>query len=348
MVAGADCSFSPRLIPGRVLAITDRDAPNLRIVEIRVSNNGKPEWLDVVSEDDCRINDWLVVGKRIFVSYIRQTATHISIFDLTGKNVGEMFIPKDETVRMVGGSHESDELLIEAESLTAPIRIFRYSATSSKRTLWAHRRIPFDSPNYSHTQVWYSSKDGTRIPMFLMGRRDVLDSGMHPTIMTAYGGYGVSMTPQFSIFVTFLAERGCLFALPSIRGGSEFGAEWHSAARRRNRQTAYDDFLCAAEWLLKTGRTIPKKLAIFGGSNSGLLVGAAMTQRPDLFRAVVCMAPLLDMLRYHLFDNAHIWQEEFGTADDPDDLNGPGQLFTLPSGPARRSLSRDADRLRRL
>jgi prolyl oligopeptidase len=321
VVAATDCSFRPRLIPGRVLAITDRDAPNLRIVEIRVPNSGKPEWLDVVSEDDYRINDWLVVGERIFVSYIRQTATHISIFGLTGENLGEMVIPKDETVRMIGGSHESDELLIEAESLTEPISIFRYSPASNKRTLWAQRSIPFDSPNYSHTQVWYTSKDGTRIPMFLMGRRDVLDSGTHPTIMTAYGGYGVSMTPQFSIFVTFLVERGCLFALPSIRGGSEFGAEWHNAAKRRKRQTAYDDFLCAAEWLLKTGRTIPKKLAIFGGSNSGLLVGAAMTQRPDLFRAVVCMVPLLDMVRYHLFDNAHVWREEFGTADDPDDLS---------------------------
>ena len=156
--------------------------------------------------------------------------------------------------------------------------------------------------------------------MFLMGRRDVLDSGMHPTIMTSYGGYGVSMTPQFSVFVAFLAERGCLFALPNIRGGSEFGVEWHNAAKRRNRQTAYDDFLCAAEWLIATGRTTPGKLAIFGGSNSGLLVGAALTQRPDLFRAVVCMVPMLDMLRYHLFDNAHIWREEFGTAEDPDDF----------------------------
>jgi prolyl oligopeptidase len=156
--------------------------------------------------------------------------------------------------------------------------------------------------------------------MLLMGRRDVLDGGAHPTIMTSYGGYGLSMTPQFSVFVAFLAERGCLFALPNIRGGSEFGAQWHQAAKRRNRQTAYTDFLCAAEWLVKTGRTTPEKLAIFGGSNSGLLVGAALTQRPDLFRAVVCMVPILDMLRYHLFDNAHLWREEYGTADDPDDF----------------------------
>lgn len=128
------------------------------------------------------------------------------------------------------------------------------------------------------------------------------------------------MTPQFSVFVAYLIERGCLFALPSIRGGSEFGAEWHSAAKRRHRQVAFHDFLRAAEWLIETERTAPAMLAIFGGSNSGLLVGSAMTQRPDLFRAVVCMVPLLDMLRYHLFDGAHLWKAEFGTADDPDDF----------------------------
>ncbi|MGA8104105.1 MAG: prolyl oligopeptidase family serine peptidase, partial [Candidatus Acidiferrales bacterium] len=206
------------------------------------------------------------------------------------------------------------------ESFTEPIKILRYSEVLGERTLWAKRLIPFDSSKYGHTRVWYTSKDGTKIPMFLVGRHEILESGVHPTVMTSYGGYGVSMTPQFSVFVAFLAERGCLFALPSVRGGAEYGAEWHNAARRRNRQTAYDDFVGAADWLVQTGRSTPTQLAIFGGSNSGLLVGVALTQRPDLFRAVVCMAPLLDMLRYHLFDNAHVWCEEYGTADDPDDF----------------------------
>jgi prolyl oligopeptidase len=128
------------------------------------------------------------------------------------------------------------------------------------------------------------------------------------------------MTPQFSVFAAFLVERGCLFALPNIRGGSEFGADWHNAAKRRNRQKTFDDFLSAADWLIESGRTIPDRLAIFGGSNSGLLVGAALTQRPDLFRAVICMVPLLDMLRYHLFDAAFVWSDEFGTAADPGDF----------------------------
>jgi prolyl oligopeptidase len=350
VVANADYSFVPRLIPDRLLAITDRDAPNLRIVELRLAANMQPEWVDVVPESNSRINEWLVVGERIFVSYIQGTKTQIAMFDFTGKKTGEMPIRDGETVHLIGGSSESDELLVEAESLTEPIGIYRYSETSGNRTLWAKRRVPFDSSNYTNTQVWYTSKDGTRIPMLLMGRRDLLDSGVQPTIMTSYGGYGVCMTPQFSVFVTFLAERGCLFALPNIRGGSEFGAQWHDAAKRRNRQTAFEDFLCAAEWLVETGRTRPERLGIFGGSNSGLLVAAAMTQRPELFRAVVCMVPILDMFRYHLFDNAHLWREEYGTADDPDDfavLASYSPYHRVRQGtayPATMIISGDADK----
>lgn len=156
--------------------------------------------------------------------------------------------------------------------------------------------------------------------MFLLGTDHAFDGRAHPALLTAYGGHGTSMTPQFSVLVAYLVERGCLFALPNIRGGSEFGTEWHLAAKRRNRQTAFDDFIAAAEWLIHQGWTTANQLAIFGGSNSGLLVGAALTQRPDLFRAVLCMVPMLDMLRYHLFDNAHVWKDEYGTANDPDDF----------------------------
>ena len=185
--------------------------------------------------------------------------------------------------------------------------------------------------------------------MFLVGRREALDGGPRPVIMTSYGGYGISMTPQFSVFVAFLLERGCIFALPNIRGGSEFGVEWHEAAKRRKRQLAFDDFLSAAEWLIATRRTEPAKLAIFGGSNSGLLVAAAMTQRPDLFRAVLCMVPIVDMLRYHLFDNAHVWKDEFGAADDPQDftaLIGYSPYHKVRDGvefPATMIVSGDAD-----
>jgi prolyl oligopeptidase len=337
------------LMDDKILAITDRQAPNRRIVELRLRENGDHGWIDIVPESDTPIGYWLVVGNSIFVSYTKDMEHRIFIFDFSGKKTGEMPIRRDETVR-IGGSSDSDELLVETESFTEPIGIYRYSAKSNERAVWAKKNIPFDSTDFSHSQIWFMSKDGTRIPMYLVGRQDVLKKSGNPTIMTSYGGYGFSMTPQFSVFVAFLMERGCLFALPNIRGGSEFGVEWHNAAKRRNRQTAYDDFLSAAEWLLKTGRTAPARLAIFGGSNSGLLVGAALTQRPDLFGAAVCMVPMLDMLRYHLFDNAHVWKEEFGTSEDPDDFAALAkyspyhQVREGVAYPATMIVSGDADR----
>jgi prolyl oligopeptidase len=321
VIENAEYRFGPLLMKdGRILAITDCDAPNSRIVRLRLREGLKPEFVDVIPATDVPIQNLAVTENRILVSYTREIKTQIAVFDLFGKRLGEWPIDESDTVRLAGGLLDEDELFFERESFTKPIQVCRYSSKTGDVRLWAERRIPFGSEAFSHTQVWYTARDSTRIPMFLVGRRDVLESGQHPAIMTSYGGYGVPMTPQFSVFVAFLLERGCLFALPNIRGGSEFGVEWHEAAKRRNRQVAFDDFICAAEWLIETGRTEPQKLATFGGSNSGLLVGAAMTQRPDLFRAVVCMVPMLDMLRYHLFDNAYVWKEEFGVADNPGDF----------------------------
>jgi prolyl oligopeptidase len=321
-IENAGYKLAPLLLDnGRILAITDRDTPDFRIIEIRRADGRDPQFIDLIQTNDARIQSWVVTQDAIFVSYIRGTQTEVDIFDLAGRKLGQLSIEKDETVRLLHGSSNVDELLLERESFTKPIQIWRYSTRDTEPKVWAERQIPFESQNYDHKQVWFTAEDGVRIPMFLVGKRGVLENGSRPTIMTSYGGYGVAMTPQFSMFVAFLMERGCLFALPNIRGGSEFGAEWHNAAKRRRRQVAFDDFLCAAEWLIKTGQTAPGRLAIFGGSNSGLLVGAAMTQRPDLFRAVLCMVPMLDMLRYHLFDNAHVWKDEFGTSEDTEDFS---------------------------
>jgi len=321
ILANADFRFGPVLAGERLFAITDRDAPNLRIVELRTTTNGPREWFEVIPESEARIQQWLIAGDRILVSYLQRESTEIRIFDLDGKPAGRVDCSSDRTVRVAGGSMEDGEVFFETESFTQPITIARFRPATGEQDIWSARRIPFDSASFSHTRVHFPSKDGTSIPMYLVGRHDVLAEGPHPTIMTSYGGYGIPMTPQFSVLVAFLIEKGCLFALPNIRGGSELGTAWHEAARRRNRQTAYDDFLSAAEWLIETGRTAADTLAIFGGSNSGLLVGAAMTQRPDLFRAVLLMVPMLDMLRYHLFDGARVWKEEFGTAEDPEDFS---------------------------
>jgi len=321
LIGNVRYSFGPLLLGnGRVLALTDHEAPNQRIVELCYGTGQQPTFFDIVPTTDVPIQNWLVCGDRIFVSYLHQLQTEIQIFDFNGKQLGHLPLATRETVRLIGRSESGDELFLEQESFTQPVHISVYRHGDSKMMFWAKRQIPFDHDSFCHIGVTFPAKDGTRIPMFLVGQPRVLEGGPHPIVMTSYGGYGVPMTPQFSVFVTFLLERGCLFALPNIRGGSEFGTEWHEAAKRRKRQVAFDDFIAAAEWLIETKRTNRLKLAIFGGSNSGLLVAACMTQRPDLFRAVVCMVPMLDMLRYHLFDNAHIWREEFGTSDDPEDF----------------------------
>lgn len=346
---GGEFNFTPMLIPGRILVLTDRDAPNRRIVEVPAKPNPAAEWMDVIPEKLDRIDRCFVVGNRIVVSYSRNSVSHTDVYDLAGNRTGEVATDCSETTRIVGGSRSNDELYIEVESFVEPISIYRHSLATSQRCLWSKRNIPFEASKFCHSQTSIVSKDGTRIPMFLMGRRDVMAGGTHPTIMTAYGGFGISMTPQFSVFVAFLVEQGCLFALPNIRGGSEFGPAWHLAAKGRNRQNAFDDFLAAAEWLIDTRHTPPDKLAIFGGSTSGLLVGAALTQRPELFRAVVCMVPLLDMLRYHLFDNAHFSRDEYGIADDPTDfaaLSAYSPYHRVKDGtpyPAVMLVSGDAD-----
>jgi prolyl oligopeptidase len=320
ILKNADYSFSPVFFRGRILAIASRNAPNLRILELKLRPGREPDWIDLIPESDSRILQWVVASDLIVVLSGKAMDRQIRVYDLAGHKTDEVAVNPEETFRITGAAPETDEVFLERESFTDPIRIVRYYPEKKECALWAKKAVPAGPSDISHTQVWYPSEDGTRIPMYLVGRSEVLSGGCHPAIMTSYGGYGVSMTPQFSVFVAFLIERGCLFALPNIRGGSEFGAAWHEAAKRRNRQTAYDDFLSAAEWLIQSGRTAAAKLAIFGGSNSGLLVGAAITQRPELFRAAVCMVPMLDMLRYHLFDNAHVWSEEFGTAEDREDF----------------------------
>jgi prolyl oligopeptidase len=320
ILRNAPYGFEPRFIGGRILAATNQNAPNRKIVEVQPRRNQDPLFFELVSENYAPVRDWVATAKNILVLYTHCTSTELAVHDMFGKRLGEIPCRDGETVRLLAGSHESDEVLLERESFTKPIEIVRCLAGSGAASLLARRSAPFEASDYAHSCVSFRSKDGTTVPVLLLGHRDILAGGSHPTIMTSYGGFGVSMTPKFSVFVAFLVERGCLFALPCIRGGSEFGADWHAAARRRNRQVAYDDFLSAAEWLIASRRTCAEQLAIFGGSNSGLLVGAAMTQRPELFRAVVCMVPMLDMLRYHLFDKTHVWNSEFGSADDPEDF----------------------------
>ncbi len=320
VLRNADYLFWPRFLNARILALTDQGAPNRRIVEVQPTNRSEPYFFNLVPEKDAVIRNWNVSANHILVSYTRGGRTWVEIYDAFGKPLGQVPSSEDDTIRVVAAGTEDDEIVLELQSFTKPIELVHYAIPSGKSTAWCEPTVRFDGGSCTSTQACFPSRDGTRIPLFLLGQDRKMAGGTHPTVMTSYGGFGVSATPQFSVLVAVLVECGCLFAVPNIRGGSEFGSQWHKAAKRRNRQVAFDDFLSAAEWLVQTRRTSREKLAIFGGSNSGLLVGVALTERPDLFRAVLCMVPMLDMLRYHLFDDAYFWKDEFGTADDADDF----------------------------
>jgi prolyl oligopeptidase len=341
--------FEPLLSQDRILALTNQNAPTLRIVEVVRNQQTDPVFVDVVPADDAVIRSWAVTKGRIYVSYAHGGQMRIDQFDPRGQKVGSISSQAHETLRITGASNDADELFFERESFTEPIATFLCERPEKPPQLWAKRSVPFDPVSYGEMRVSYPAKDGTMVPMYLVGSREVLAGGCHPAVMTSYGGYGVPVTPQFSVLVACLLERGCLFALPAIRGGSDLGSDWNRAAKRQQRQVAIDDFLAAAEWLIAAGRSEASRLAIFGGSNSGLLVGAALTQRPELFRAALCLAPLLDMLRYHHFDTAHLWTEEFGTAEDPEDfraLHAYSPYHRVRDGvryPATLIVSGDAD-----
>jgi len=312
--------FGPVMVNGRLFAITEQDAPNSRIVEIELSEKGAGAWHEVVPESAERIQKFNIVAGKIFVRYTRNLSTVITGYDLSGKRLGDLPIPESCTAGVAGASSNSDELFIQLQSFQQPPSIIRYRPDTGETSSWAQKQVPFDGSQYESKRVSFISRDGTGVPMFLVGRNGIFNGKPQPAILTSYGGFGRSMTPEFGIFTSFMMEQGCIFALPNIRGGGEFGIAWHEAGKRRNRQNSFDDFIAAAEWLISSGHTTPRKLGIFGGCNSGLLVAAALTQRPDLFRAVLCLAPLLDMLRYHRFDFARNWADEYGTADDKDDF----------------------------
>ena len=202
-------------------------------------------------------------------------------------------------------------------SFVTPPTIYRYDTQQGSTSVWYKPNIPVDVNSIAVEQVFYPSKDHTKIPMFLVHRKDMKLDGSNPTLMTGYGGFNLSRTPAFSALATVWVEKGGIFALPNLRGGGEFGEDWHRAGMLEKKQNVFDDFIAAAEYLIQNKYTSPNRLAITGRSNGGLLVGAALTQRPDLYQAVICGFPLLDMVRYHKFLVARFWVPEYGSAEDP-------------------------------
>ena len=311
--------FIPFLYQGRIFAESIEKTPNGEIVELNRAD-GLP-LRAVVPACREKIGDHAIAGNCLFVYYLSGGACTVRIWSLAGGFLGALPLDEENSWRIIPGySNDADELFLRCESFTRPPSLFCWRPLTGQFAVVHQREVPAPETLPTVQKVRYISRDGAEIAMSLVGMEYSLRLGNRPILMTAYGGFGATMRPRFSPFVSIMIELGFLFALPEIRGGGDRGPEWHEVARGRNRQVAFEDFIGAAEWLCEKGIGDPQKVAIFGGSNSGILVGAAITQRPDLFRAALCIAPLLDMVRYHLFDRARIWANEFGTADNADDF----------------------------
>jgi prolyl oligopeptidase len=239
------------------------------------------------------------------------------VFEPNGRHRRDIDLMALGAASGVRGDWNSNHAFFTFESYHIPWTIYHYNVATGERDVWARPRVPVKSDDFEVKQVWYESKDKTRVPMFVMHRKGVQLDGSNPTLMTGYGGFNYSETPAFSAGAIVWVEHGGVYAVPNLRGGGEFGEEWHRAGMRDKKQNVFDDFIAAAEWLVANRYTSPLKLAIYGRSNGGLLMGAALTQRPDLFGAIVCGYPLLDMVRYQEFLIARLWVPEYGSSEDP-------------------------------
>ena len=316
IVTGIDADFEGE-IGGDVLYLeTDWNAPNGKMIAIPLEDPRQESWRDVLPETGDVLSHAKLAGGRIFATYDHNVIPAIKVYDADGRQTATIESPAMGSSGWLSGRWGSGEVFYNFSSFHYPPTIFRYDIATGAQDVWWKSQVRFDSDNFAVKQVWYSSKDGTRVPMFLAYGKNIKLDGSAPALLEGYGGFRVIETPHFSSSVALWIEHGGVYALPSIRGGSEFGEAWHRAGMLDKKQNTFDDFLAAAEWLIANGYTSPAKLAISGGSNGGLLVGAAMTQRPDLFQAVVCWHPLLDMIRYHRFLVASFWVPEYGSADD--------------------------------
>lgn len=320
VVEGKGLVFEPVVTRDKIIALTDWKAPNLRVIGIDQRDVQSNRWFEVVPESEYRIKDFAVIGSSLFVDRVANISSRIEVFDLSGHRRGVVECPSTGSVRLFRRPVESDILFYEFSSFGYPPTIFSYDPTKTEQKVWAGSQLNIDRSSIQVNELRCRSKDNTLIPLFAVAQKHPRFLGPSPAYLTAYGGFGTSRTPEFSVYSTFLINHGFVFAVANVRGGGEFGDRWHCAGKRHNRQNAINDFIAVAEWLCARGYAEVGKIAIGGGSNAGLLVGAALTQRPDLFRVVVCLGPILDMLRYHLFDFAHSWIDEYGSSENEDDF----------------------------
>ena len=320
----------------KFLVQTNRNAPNWKVVLFDPRNPDEKNWKEVLPERPEPLQGASTAGGKLFATYLKDVTTRAHVYDMTGKLENEIVLPGLGAAGGFGGNHDDREIFYTFNSFNFPPSIYRYNIASRKSTLFRAPEIPgFRSGDYQTKQVFYTTKDGTRIPMFLTYRNGLKLDGTNPVYLYGYGGFNVNTSPSFSALRLALLEQGVVYASANIRGGGEYGEKWHEAGMKLNKQNVFDDFIAAAEYLIREKYTSPSKLAIAGGSNGGLLVGAVMNQRPDLFAAALPAVGVMDMLRFHKFTIGWNWIADYGSADNDAEfkvLRAYSPLHNIPAG----------------
>jgi prolyl oligopeptidase len=318
LTSGKNFLYNGEIFQGKLYITTNEDTPRYHVLVVDAGNAKRENWKEIIPQTDAVLQGTGVYGGKLFAQYEKNASSLLKLFDLDGKALSDIPLPAIGTVAGSGGRWDRKEAFFGFQSFTVPPSIYHFDLSSGKTSLWDKVDTPGIDPSaYQVKQVWYPSKDGTKVPMFIFHKKGIETNGKNPTLLTGYGGFNVSLTPSFSGGRFLWLEHGGVFAVANLRGGAEFGEDWHRAGMLEKKQNVFDDFIAAAEFLIADKITDKEHLAIQGGSNGGLLVGAAFTQRPDLYRAVVCQVPLLDMLRYQNFQIAKLWIPEYGSAEDP-------------------------------
>ena len=298
---------------------TNRDAPRWRVMKVPCHGAHREKWTEVIAEqENAVILDVKPADGRLLVRLLENVAHRARLYDMEGTRIRDLDAGVEGSISEPMSNWNSRYAFLGFTSFHIPDLVYRFNLRTGERSVWFRREIPVATENYVVHQVHYASSDGTEVPMYLLHAKGMVRSGNAPTIMYGFGGFGVNVTPEFSALAAAFVNAGGIFAVPNLRGGGEFGEEWHEAGQKDRKQNAFDDFIAAAEYLIDEEYTRPERLGMCGASNGGLLVGACITQRPDLFGAAVCCYPLFDMLRYHLFHAGRFWLTEYGSSADPE------------------------------
>jgi prolyl oligopeptidase len=317
ITTGFEHYYHGTILDGKLVLRTDEGAPRGHVFSVDVHAPAAANWKEIIPEQDDVLRHLNAVDGKLYAAYSHDTYTRLKVFSLEGEFLRGIDLPTVGSAA-VSGRWKGRDVFVAFSSFAFPRTIYRYQFESDTLTELFRPSVEADFSDVVTKLVWYESKDGTSIPMYVMHERGLTLDGSNPTILSGYGGFRSSIAPYFSPRRMVWLERGGVIARPGIRGGAEFGEEWHRAGMLENKQNVFDDFIAAAEWLIDNRYTSPQRLALSGGSNGGLLVGAVGVQRPELFRAVWCGVPLLDMLRYHRFSIARYWIGEYGSAEDPE------------------------------